>query len=135
MVKLTEKEAFDTMMVFLEKFYESTKSNDVGVLLGSMIVLEDGGTADPTVWGEWLESVQKGVANDGARSSVWLKDFGGPTPGGVERPPVMYHVGEGARETRRSATDLGLSFFSTDGDVVWDKDSFLSEAASAMRFP
>ena len=66
MVRLTEKEAFDAMMVFLEKFYESTKSDDVGALLGSMIILEDGGTADPAVWGEWLESVQKVVANNGA---------------------------------------------------------------------
>ena len=52
------------MTAFLEKYYESTKSDDVGALLGSMIFLEDGGTADPAVWGEWLEAVQEVVANE-----------------------------------------------------------------------
>ena len=28
-----------------------------------------------------------------------------------------------------------MSFFYVDGDAVWDNASFLSEAASAMRFP
>ena len=63
-MRLTEREAFDAMTAFLEKYYESTKSDDVGALLGSMIFLEDGGAADPAVWGEWLEAVQEVVANE-----------------------------------------------------------------------
>jgi hypothetical protein len=51
MEHLTEKEAFDAMVLFLEKFYAITESDDVGALLGSMMVLEDRGTADPAVWG------------------------------------------------------------------------------------
>ena len=49
--RLTGKEAFDAMVLFLEKFYVSTESDDVAVLLGSMMVLGDGGTADPAVRG------------------------------------------------------------------------------------
>ena len=59
MERLTEKEAFDAMVLFLEKFYDSTGSDDVAVLLGSMMVLGDGGTADPAVRGEWAECVNE----------------------------------------------------------------------------
>jgi hypothetical protein len=59
MERLTEREAFDAMALFLEKFYATTDSDDVGALLGSMMVLEDGGTADPAVWGEWVNCVNE----------------------------------------------------------------------------
>jgi hypothetical protein len=59
MPRLTEKEAFAAMVLFLEKFYETTKSDDVGALLGSMMVLGDGGTADPAIWEEWVECVNE----------------------------------------------------------------------------
>lgn len=58
MAKLTEKQAFRAMVLFLEDFYKHTKSDDVAVLLGSMMFLEDGTTADPAVWQVWLESVE-----------------------------------------------------------------------------
>lgn len=47
------------MYAFLERYYDETKSDDVGALLGSMSLLPDGGTADPDVWQDWLESVKK----------------------------------------------------------------------------
>lgn len=59
MERLTEKEAFDAMGLFLEKFCKTTESDDVAVLLGSMIVLEDGGTADFAVWYEWIDCVSE----------------------------------------------------------------------------
>jgi len=52
------------MALFLEKYYESTKSDDVGALLGSMMILGDGGTADPAVWEEWIECVRKVSTDD-----------------------------------------------------------------------
>ena len=63
-----------------------------------------------------------------------MKDFGGPTLGGA-RPPGVYHVEENVEEARRLAQEQSFSFFYVDGEVVRDKASFLSEAASTMRFP
>jgi hypothetical protein len=59
METLTTKQAFKAMVIFLEKFYERTKSDDVGGLLGDLMLLEGETTADPAAWEDWLESVKK----------------------------------------------------------------------------
>lgn len=59
MEKLTEKQAFKAMVLFLEGFYERTNSNDVGGLLGDLILLQDGSTADPAAWDDWMKCVHK----------------------------------------------------------------------------
>jgi hypothetical protein len=46
-VKLSIYEAFESMIRFLEMYYERTGSDDVGSLLGDMMILEDGLTIDP----------------------------------------------------------------------------------------
>ena len=56
-IQLSEKEAYAAMYIYLEKFYEITKSDDVGGLLGSMSILSDGSTADPAIWEEWIECI------------------------------------------------------------------------------
>jgi len=56
---LNEKEAFDAMSAFLELMYEQTKSDDIGALLGDMTILQDGSTADPAIWSDWIESIAK----------------------------------------------------------------------------
>ena len=57
--KLTNKQAFLAMYAFLEEYYESTNSDDIGGLLGSMSLLPDGGSADAAVQDEWNEAVEK----------------------------------------------------------------------------
>ena len=57
MDKLTEQQAFEAMVLFLEGFYKRTKSDDVGGLLGDLILLEDGSTADPAAWDDWMKCV------------------------------------------------------------------------------
>ncbi|MBW4637993.1 MAG: hypothetical protein KME05_07115 [Gloeocapsa sp. UFS-A4-WI-NPMV-4B04] len=47
------------MVLFLEGFYERTQSDDVGALLSQMIILEDGTTADPAAWDDWMKSVHR----------------------------------------------------------------------------
>ena len=47
------------MFSFLENYYELTKSDDIGSLLASMSLLQDGGSADPAIWREWLEAIEK----------------------------------------------------------------------------
>jgi len=56
---MNEKKAFEAMRLYLEGFYERTKSDDVGALLSDMIILADGKTADSAAWSDWMECVQK----------------------------------------------------------------------------
>lgn len=62
--KLTDKEAFLAMYSFLEEYYQLTKSDDVGSLLGSMSLLEDGGTSDPAIESDWLKAVEKALKGE-----------------------------------------------------------------------
>ena len=56
------------MVLFLEEFYNRTQSDDVGGLLGDLILLEDGSTADPAAWYDWVECVKKVLSNSDIRS-------------------------------------------------------------------
>ena len=53
------REAYLAMFAFLEHRYDMTKSDDLGSLLGSMALLRDGGTADPAVWNDWLNAIER----------------------------------------------------------------------------
>lgn len=59
MEKLTEKQAFEAMVSFLDDYYKQTQADDIGALLGSLQLLSDGKPADPALWQDWLSSVQK----------------------------------------------------------------------------
>ena len=60
---LSKQEAYDAMFCFLRNIYERNESDDLGALLGSMIVLEEGETADPAVWQDWEEAIDKILNN------------------------------------------------------------------------
>ena len=64
MEQITTKQAYLAMFEFLERYYEITKSNTLGSMLGSMSLLKDGKTADPGVWEEWMEAIEKAKSND-----------------------------------------------------------------------
>lgn len=51
-------DAYKAMYYFLDKTYRLTKSDDLGSLLGWMSTLDDGTTADPAVWSDWLEAIE-----------------------------------------------------------------------------
>lgn len=59
MNNLTIQEAYKAMYAYLEQLYHSTKSDELGSLLGSMSVIADGETVDPAVWKDWLKAVEK----------------------------------------------------------------------------
>ena len=60
MVKLLDdKQAYRAMISFLENYYELTKSDDIGALLGSMAILEDGKPIDIAMWDEWCIAIEK----------------------------------------------------------------------------
>jgi hypothetical protein len=56
---MDEKTAYAAMYEFLVDYYERTKSDDVGALLGGMSLLADGNPADPAIWSDWMTSVAK----------------------------------------------------------------------------
>lgn len=54
---LSVTDAYKAMYHFLNKTYQLTHSDDIGSLLGWMSTLDDGTTADPAIWDDWLEAV------------------------------------------------------------------------------
>ena len=59
MITLTEKQAFQTMVLFLEEFYQRTNSDEIGGLLSDLLMSEEGITADPAAWEDWQNCIQK----------------------------------------------------------------------------
>ncbi len=57
MKHLTEVQAFNAMIKFLELYYERTLSDDIGSLLGDLQFLKDGKTADPAAWQDWSNCI------------------------------------------------------------------------------
>lgn len=61
------------MFAFLDKYYQSTRSDEVGRLLGGMSLLADGGTADPAYWKEWEECVQRVQSGNLSEGDIQLR--------------------------------------------------------------
>lgn len=55
-ISLTSLQAFNAMTKFLEDYYKKSLADDIGALLGEMQFVEGNRTADPVIWGDWLES-------------------------------------------------------------------------------
>ena len=73
-IKLNLQEAYVAMYKFLENEYEMTGSDEIGGMLGGMSLLEDGGTADPAAWSDWIQAVEKAVGgNDDIKLHVTHK--------------------------------------------------------------
>ncbi len=70
--KLTSKQAYLAMFSFLEAYYERGKSDEIGGMLSSMSLLEDGGTADPAIANDWNDAVSK-VLNYEVDANLKLK--------------------------------------------------------------
>ena len=58
MKNLTTKQAYAAMFLFLSNFYLRTNADDIGGLLGELQLVEDGLTADPAAWHDWLSCIQ-----------------------------------------------------------------------------
>ncbi|SDG41812.1 MULTISPECIES: hypothetical protein [unclassified Duganella] len=55
--------AYKAMFKFLDKYYQQTGADDVGALLGSLQLLEDGKPADSAMWDEWRNAVREALAD------------------------------------------------------------------------
>lgn len=56
--RLTAQQAYRTMLLFLERVYEQTHSEDIAVLLGSVSPMVDAMPADGAMREEWNECVE-----------------------------------------------------------------------------
>ncbi|WP_013631019.1 hypothetical protein [Rubinisphaera brasiliensis] len=70
---LTVLEAYQAMYAYLDRYYQLTHADEIGAMLGGMSTLQDGGTADPAVWKDWLLSVQQ-VKNANVETQLRLDD-------------------------------------------------------------
>ena len=61
--KISIKEGYKAMFLYLEHLYEMTGSDDLAGFLGSMSLLEDDMPVDDAVWSDWLEAVNKARAS------------------------------------------------------------------------
>jgi hypothetical protein len=61
MTILSEAQAYAAMCFFLEGVYQRMRSDDIGGLLGSLALLEDGSPADPALSRDWREATQKAL--------------------------------------------------------------------------
>lgn len=59
MSQLTDRQAFEAMVLFLEQFYDRTQSDDIAGLLSDLMIAADNQTADPAAWQDWLSCVEK----------------------------------------------------------------------------
>lgn len=50
------------MFSFLEEYYNRTKSDEIGTMLGAMCLTNDGMPMDRAYWHEWQEAVAKAIA-------------------------------------------------------------------------
>jgi hypothetical protein len=55
--RLTVKQAYETMLVFLKRECELTESEDLAELLAQYALTDDGTTRDPDAWNAWLQAV------------------------------------------------------------------------------
>jgi len=56
--RLTELQAFNTMVKFLEGYYKETRSEFIVDLLSSFLFLPDGKTADLAFWSDWENAIK-----------------------------------------------------------------------------
>jgi hypothetical protein len=57
--KLTKEEAYLAMFAFLEAYYLRGKSGEIGGMLGSMSLLQDGRAADSAIEKDWDDAIEK----------------------------------------------------------------------------
>jgi len=56
---LTLQQAYTAMYAYLVELYERFGFDQLGGILSGMSLLEDGATADPAIWNDWLRAVEK----------------------------------------------------------------------------
>ncbi len=63
---MNELQAYKVMLIFLENYYNNTKSDEIAILLGSMSLTESGKPMDPGVWQDWINAIKS--LNEGQKT-------------------------------------------------------------------
>lgn len=58
---LSKKRAYLAMYYFLDAYYERTKSDEIGGMLGDMHLLKSGMPIDRAYWEDWEEACEKAL--------------------------------------------------------------------------
>ena len=69
---MTDKQAYAAMFHFLEEYWKRGKSDDIGGLLSSLSMLQNGSTADPAMANDWRQAVEYALKG-GKPGSLELK--------------------------------------------------------------
>lgn len=62
-MKMTEREAFEVMVSFLNEFFEET-GGDFPLLITDIQLEDDGIPRDPGVWDQWLDAVKRVIRSN-----------------------------------------------------------------------
>lgn len=57
--KLSIDQAYDVVVDYLDKYYKKTKLDELGDLVGDMMLLDDNISLDPAAIDDWKDSVEK----------------------------------------------------------------------------
>jgi len=60
-MKNSKNVAYKAMFKFLDEYYKRGKSDDIGALLGSLSLLNDGKSADPAIMDDWDEAYEEAL--------------------------------------------------------------------------
>ena len=64
MKKLTKLQAYNVMLVFLDKYYGKNKSDDLSDFITYAYFWLDGKPADPAAWPEWQDALRLTALQD-----------------------------------------------------------------------
>ena len=59
--KLTFLEAYEAMLTFLNNYYFNFGQDNLGSILSSIHLKDDGTTFDPAAWIDWLEAIEETI--------------------------------------------------------------------------
>jgi len=57
--RISVEDAYGAMFEFLSHYFETTRSEEVGTLLGGLSISDDGRPMDEGMWEEWILAVQR----------------------------------------------------------------------------
>jgi len=62
-MNLTQEQAYRAMFIFVRTYYRriGNVNAEIGELLGDIQLLEDGTPADPAMWQDWVDAIDKVV--------------------------------------------------------------------------
>jgi len=74
-IKLTRLEGFNIMYEFLDIYFLQNRSGDLATILGGMSFVSEGRTADPAMWGMWIESIDNICKKQNFKNDGMLTNF------------------------------------------------------------